>query len=64
MVAEVGGNAEYLSDCVASLWAACVHRLHMGGCAFVFVHGVALGKVNARIWCGMSVYAYECLHFA
>lgn len=28
-------------------------------CKLVF----ALGKVNACIWCGMSVYAYQCLCF-
>lgn len=62
MVVEVCRNAKCLFD-YASLWAAYVYTLPAGGCAFMFVHIFALGKVNAYIWCGMSVYAYECLYF-
>lgn len=56
-------NAECLFDYAASLWAACGYTLPVGGCAFMFAHIFALGKVNACIRSGMNVYAYEWLYF-
>lgn len=62
MVVEARRNAKCLFD-DASPWAAYVYTLSAGGCAFMFVHIFALDKVNAYVWCGMSVYVYECLFF-
>lgn len=63
MLVEVGRNVGCLFDYVASLWAAYTHTLHVGGRALIFAHVFALDKVNPYVWCGMSVYAYECLYF-
>lgn len=52
----------YLIMCLCGLHMY-THSPWVGVHSFMFVHIFALGKVNAYIWCGMSVYAYEGLYF-
>ena len=58
MAVGVGRNAECLCNYVSSWWPEFVYTLHVGGHAFMFVYISALSKVNAYVWCGMTVYAY------